>query len=126
MSKLNAGIALAVIAAVGLVAGVARADDSLKVVIPQKGNWDTSIVDFGIKQGFFKAEGLDVEEIFSQGGANTEQAVISGSADFAMATGTLGIISAYVKGAPIRIISAEAMPAISFAGLPARNACMVA
>ena len=108
MSKLNPGIVLAVIAAVGLVAGVARADDNLKVVIPQKGNWDTSIVDFGIKQGFFKAEGLDVEEIFSQGGANTEQAVISGSVDFAMATGTLGIISAYVKGAPIRIISAEA------------------
>ena len=81
--------------------------ESLKVVIPQKGLWDTSIVDFGVKQGLFKKQGLDIEEIFSQGGANTEQAVISGSADFAMATGTLGIISAYVKGAPIRIISAE-------------------
>jgi NitT/TauT family transport system substrate-binding protein len=81
--------------------------ESFKVVIPQKGLWDTSIVDFGVKQGLFKKQGLDIEEIFSEGGANTEQAVISGSADFAMATGTLGIVSAYVKGAPIRIISAE-------------------
>ena len=97
--------ALALVAAAAWIPGAAA--QSLKVVIPQKGNWDTSIVDFGIKQGFFKEQGLDVEEIFSQGGASTEQAVISGSADFAMATGTLGIISAYVKGAPIRIIAAE-------------------
>jgi NitT/TauT family transport system substrate-binding protein len=98
--------ALALVAAAAWIPGADA--QSLKVVIPQKGNWDTSIVDFGIKQGFFKEQGLDVEEIFTQGGASTEQAVISGSADFAMATGTLGIISAYVKGAPIRIISAEA------------------
>jgi len=71
--------------------------ETLKVVIPQKGLWDTSMVDFGVKQGFFKAEGLDIQTIYSQGGANTEQAVISGSADMAMATGFLGIISAYVK-----------------------------
>jgi NitT/TauT family transport system substrate-binding protein len=81
--------------------------ENIKVVIPQKGNWDTSIADFGVKQGFFKEVGLDVDEVFTEGGASNEQAVISGSADFAMSTGTLGIISAYVKGAPVRIISAE-------------------
>ena len=96
---LAAGAALA-------LAGSAQAE-TLKVVIPQKGLWDTSMVDFGVKQGFFKAEGLDIQTIYSQGGANTEQAVISGSADMAMATGFLGIISAYVKGAPVRVISAE-------------------
>jgi len=97
--------ALALVAASAFTPGASA--QSFKVVIPQKGAFDTSLVDFGVRQGFFKEQGLDIEEIFSQGGANTEQAVISGSADFAMATGTLGIISAYVKGAPIRVISAE-------------------
>ncbi|HXP30617.1 MAG TPA: ABC transporter substrate-binding protein [Stellaceae bacterium] len=95
------GVALA-----AAVTGAAQAE-SLKVVIPQKGLWDVSMVDFGVKEGIFKAEGLDIEQIYSEGGANNEQAVISGSADMAIGTGTLGIISAYVKGAPIRIISAE-------------------
>jgi NitT/TauT family transport system substrate-binding protein len=79
----------------------------LKVAIAQKGNWDTSIVDFGVRQGFFKAEGLDIEPTYTEGGANNEQAVISGSTDLAVGTGLLGIISAYVKDAPVRVIAAE-------------------
>ncbi len=97
--------ALALVAAAAWTQGAGA--QTLKVVIPQKGAFDTSIVDFGVRQGFFKEQGLDIDEVFSQGGANNEQAVISGSADFSMATGTLGIISLYVKGAPIRIIGAE-------------------
>jgi NitT/TauT family transport system substrate-binding protein len=81
--------------------------ETLKVAIAQKGNWDTSIVDFGVRQGFFKAEGLDIEPTYTEGGANNEQAVISGSTDLAVGTGLLGIISAYVKDAPVRVIAAE-------------------
>lgn len=81
--------------------------ETLKVAVPQKGNWDTSIVLFGIKQGFFKAEGLDLDVIYTQGGAPTMQAVISGSVDIGMATGLLGVVGAYAKGAPVRVISAE-------------------
>lgn len=81
--------------------------ETLKVAIAQKGNWDTSIVDFGVRQGFFKAEGLDIEPTYTEGGANNEQAVISGSTDLALGTGLLGIISAYVKDAPVRVIAAE-------------------
>lgn len=83
------------------------AADTITVIIPQKGNFDTSIVDWGLKLGYFTEVGLDVEPTYSEGGANTEQAVISGSGNIAVATGTLGIISAYVKGAPVRIIGAE-------------------
>jgi NitT/TauT family transport system substrate-binding protein len=81
--------------------------ETLKVAIAQKGNWDTSIVDFGVRQGFFKAEGLEIEPTYTEGGANNEQAVISGSTDLALGTGLLGIISAYVKEAPVRVIAAE-------------------
>jgi len=81
--------------------------ETFKIAIPQKGDWDSMMAEYGVEQGFFKAEGLDVDVTYTDGGATTEQAVISGSVDLAMSTGILGIISAYTKGAPIRIISAE-------------------
>lgn len=100
---------LAIAAAILLTAAAAplKAAETITVVIPQKGNFDTSIVDWGVKLGYFKEVGLDVEPTYSEGGANTEQAVISGSGNIAVATGTLGIVSAFVKGAPVRIIGAE-------------------
>ena len=99
---------VAVLLAAALTASPAFAAETVKVAIPQRGAWDTSFTELGIGQGFFKAEGLDVEVTYTQGGATNEQAVISGSVDIAIATGFLGILAAYVKGAPIRIVSPEA------------------
>ena len=84
----------------------ARAE-TLKVAIPQRGVWDTGFVDFAVRAGFFQAEGLDVEPIYSQGGAQAIQAVLSGSMDITMGTGLLGTVGAFSKGAPIRVLSAE-------------------
>jgi NitT/TauT family transport system substrate-binding protein len=81
--------------------------ETIKLAVPQKGAWDTSIAEWGSKQGFFKEQGIDLDIIWTEGGATTEQAVVSGSVDMAVATGTLGIVSAYVKGLPVRIVSAE-------------------
>ena len=100
--KRIAAIAVAALA----LAGAARAE-TVKMALPQKGNWDSEVAEWGSKQGFFKAEGIDLAITYTAGGATTEQAVISGSVDVAVATGLLGIISAYVKGAPVRVISAE-------------------
>src|SRR5580704_159849 len=79
--------------------------ETLKFAIGQKGAWTTSMVDYGTRQGFFKAEGIDTEIFWTEGGAPTVQAVLSGSADVAIDTGILGVIGAYSKGAPLRIIS---------------------
>ena len=87
-----------------LLAPAARGE-TLKIAIPQKGNWDTSITEFGVKAGLFKKEGLDLDLVYTQGGATTVQSVLSGSLDIGMQTGLLGIIGAYAKGAPARIIS---------------------
>src|SRR3712207_2081810 len=46
--------------------------------------------------------------LYTQGGGETQQAVISGSVDIGLAAGTLGVVGAYAKGAPVRIIGAEA------------------
>jgi NitT/TauT family transport system substrate-binding protein len=82
--------------------------ETLKLAIPQRGNWDTEIAEWGQRQGFFKEQGIDLAITYTEGGASNEQAVISGSVDIAVGTGILGIISAYVKGAGVRIIASEA------------------
>lgn len=97
-------LALALLPACG---AAASADDAMKVVTAQKGAWPTSMTDYGIRQGFFKAEGLDVSLFYTDGGAPTVQAIISGSSDVAIDTGILGILGAYTKGGPVRIISAN-------------------
>jgi NitT/TauT family transport system substrate-binding protein len=95
---------IALAAALAVVAAQANAD-TLKLAVPQRGSWGTSYTDLGIRQGFFKAAGLDIEITYTEGGASNEQAVISGSVDIAIETGFLGIIAAYTKGAPVRVIS---------------------
>ncbi|HEY8579213.1 MAG TPA: ABC transporter substrate-binding protein [Beijerinckiaceae bacterium] len=100
---------LARILTIGLaLAGVttaASAQTTLKVALPQKGNWDTGITEFGVKAGFFKEAGLDIDVLYTQGGAQTVQAVLAGSVDLAMQGGILGLVGAYVKNAPIRIVA---------------------
>ncbi len=93
-----------IVAALALVTTQARAE-TIKLAVPQRGSWGTSYTDLGVRQGFFKAAGLDIEITYTEGGASNEQAVISGSVDIAIETGFLGILAAYVKGAPVRVIS---------------------
>jgi NitT/TauT family transport system substrate-binding protein len=81
--------------------------EALKVAVPQRGFWDSSFVDFALKEGFFKEAGLEPEIFWTDGGAQTLTAALSGSVDIALSNGTLGVVGAYVKGAPIRIVSAQ-------------------
>ena len=85
-----------------------RAQDTLKIAAGQRGNWDTSVVEVGQRAGIFKKHGLVLEVLWTQGAGETQQAVISGSVDIGVATGIMGVLSAYSKGAPVRVISAEA------------------
>src|SRR5437588_9209645 len=92
----------------------ASADDQLKLTIGQRGKWDTSIAHLGSKAGIFKKHGMELEMIDTSGSGETLQPVISGSVDLGLAVGTLGAISAYAKGAPVRIIGAEATGAADY------------
>ncbi len=89
-----------------LLTGVAHSE-TVKLAVGQKGFWDTSIAVWGERAGFFKQEGLDLEILYTDGGAQTQQAVISGGVQVGIATGSLGVLAAAVKGAPVRIIEAE-------------------
>src|SRR3569623_2699576 len=88
--------------------GPARADDTVKLTIGQRGNWDTAIAELGTRAGIFKKHGVVLEMIYTSGSGETLQPVVSGSVDIGLAVGTLGAIGAFAKGAPVVIIGAEA------------------
>ena len=85
----------------------ALAQDKVKLAIGQRGNWDTSVSEIGQRAGIFKKHGLELEIVYTQGAGETQQAVISGSVDIGIAAGIMGVLSAYSKGAPVRVIGAE-------------------
>jgi NitT/TauT family transport system substrate-binding protein len=58
--------------------------------------------------GLFAKHGLELQVFYTSGGGETQQAVISGSADIGVSPGTLGVLGAFAKGAPVRIIAGEA------------------
>jgi NitT/TauT family transport system substrate-binding protein len=90
-----------------LLAVPAFAQDTLKLAIGQRGNWDTSVSEVGTRLGIFKKHDLVLELLYTQGGGETQQAVISGSVDIGVAAGVMGVMSAFSKGAPVRVIGAE-------------------
>jgi NitT/TauT family transport system substrate-binding protein len=90
-----------------LGASAASAEDTIKLAIGQRGNWDTSVSEVGQRAGIFKKHGLVLEMVYTQGAGETQQAVISGSVNIGIAAGVMGVLSAYSKGAPVRVIGAE-------------------
>ena len=96
------------------MAGEAAAQDALKVAIGQRGNWNAMICELGQRAGIFAKHGLKLEALYTSGGGETQQAVISGSVDVGTAVGTLGALGAFSKGAPIRIIGAETTGAADY------------
>jgi len=48
----------------------------LKLAVGQRGNWDTSVAEVGQRLGVFKKHGLNLEILYTQGGGETQQAVI--------------------------------------------------
>lgn len=101
------GLALAAFGLAASMALPAAAQDKLKLAIGQRGNWDTSVSEVGTRLGIFKKHGLELEMLYTQGGGETQQAVLSNSVDIGVAVGIMGALGAYSKGAPIRIIGAE-------------------
>jgi NitT/TauT family transport system substrate-binding protein len=83
----------------------ALAEDTLKLAIGQRGNWENAAPELGQKAGFFKKRGLNLELLYTQGAGETLQAVISNSVDIGVGVGTAGVLGAFAKGAPVRAIA---------------------
>src|SRR5918993_2668863 len=110
MPKLNQLSALAAVFCLGLAfAGPVGAQEVLKLAVGQRGNWDTSVPELGKRAGIFKKHGVELDILYTQGGGETQQAVISGSVDIGIAAGIMGVLGAFSKGAPVRIIASQAI-----------------
>ena len=82
-----------------------QAADKVRLVISTRGGWELFAPEEAQHKGYFKDEGLDVTVIYGEGGTASVQAVASGTADVIIGTGTMGVMSANAKGAPIKIIA---------------------
>jgi NitT/TauT family transport system substrate-binding protein len=114
MKRLATLLAIAATAGLVIFPPRANADDLLKLTIGQRGNWDTSIAHLGTKAGIFKKNGITLDMVYTSGSGETLQPVIGGAVDLGLAVGTLGAIAAYAKGAPVRIIGAQATGAADY------------
>lgn len=90
--------------AAALSALPALAQDKLKLAIGGRGAWENSASEIARTHGLFKKHNLDVEILWTEGTGETMQATIAGAVDIAVAVGTNGVLAAYAKGAPVRII----------------------
>ena len=91
-------------AALLLAASTAHAQDTLKIAIGQINNWENQAPTLGEDAGIFKKHNLKIEAFGTQGAGETIQAVISGSADLGAGVGVAGVMRAFAKGAPVRVL----------------------
>ena len=82
----------------------AGAGDDLKIAVGGRGIGETFVTEVGYKAGLFKRHDLALDIFYTDGGGETQQAVISNSAQVGVASGFLGAIGVFAKGAPVRII----------------------
>lgn len=101
--KSMAGAALALC----LASGYAVAQHKMKIAAPHPTIMPSTFTVLAKEMGFFSREKLDVEVLWTAGGADAQQATINGSVDLAVQTGLSGILSAIQRGAPIAIVGAD-------------------
>jgi NitT/TauT family transport system substrate-binding protein len=103
MRAFRTGFGLAVFLSFALGAS-ASAQDTLKIAIGQINNWENQAPTLGEDVGIFKKHNLKIEAFGTQGAGETIQAVISGSADLGAGVGVAGVMRAFSKGAPVRVL----------------------
>ena len=93
--------------AVWLAGSTAAAGEDVKISVTQRGLWDTAISELGHRAGIMKKHGLNLDILYTSGGAESQQALLAGSVELACGGGIEGAIGAFAKGAPLRIIGSE-------------------
>ena len=105
--------ALFALIVLSLCPALAHAEDKLTLALGQRGNWDTAIAELGQNAGIFKKHGLTLEILWTQGAGESQQALLAGSADIGL-LGTQSAFAIFAKGAPLRIVAAEATGAADY------------
>ena len=106
MSKILKSLVIAA-AGTAVLAAPAIAADKVRLVNSTKVVFETEHPYTALEEGIFKKHNLDVSVIHGSGGAASLQAVLTGSQDIVWGNGVLGVLSAYAKGAPVRILGSN-------------------
>jgi ABC-type nitrate/sulfonate/bicarbonate transport system substrate-binding protein len=86
----------------------AAARTRIIIVVPHRVLFTVALpVYIAQEKGFYRENNIDVDAVFTRGGGENVQAVVSGDAQIGLGTGTLAVISAFVKKAPLKIAGAE-------------------
>jgi NitT/TauT family transport system substrate-binding protein len=96
--------ALAIIVALCAFTAPVRAEDVIKVAASDYGSFPNIFPELGNRTGIFAKHGLRADILYTQGGGETLQAVLSGGVDVGMGVGSYAAFSSIVKGAPLRVI----------------------
>jgi NitT/TauT family transport system substrate-binding protein len=101
--------------------GAARADDTIKLAVGARGNWETAAAELGQVAGFFKKRGVALDILYTQGSGETQQVVISGSVGIGVGLGTTAVMAAFTKGAPLVAVGNASTGSSEFWYVPAAS-----
>jgi NitT/TauT family transport system substrate-binding protein len=99
--------AVAACSLIFVASGEARAEDVLKLAVPNRAAWESAAPELGQQAGIFKKHGIVLEIRYADGSNDAEAAVISGAADVALGVEAMAALRAYSRGTPVRIIGAN-------------------
>jgi len=84
-----------------------HAQSKLTVAVGGRGIGESCLTEIGKNAGMFARHGLDLDLVYTDGGGETQQAVVSNSAQIGVTSGMLGAMSLFAKGAPVRVIGSS-------------------
>lgn len=99
----KATVTAALAAAITVTA--AQAADRVRIIDSQRMAWAHMMIHNAETESYFKKANLDPVITFGTGGADTLQAIVTGSADIAVGVGVLSVVGALAKGAPVTIVA---------------------
>jgi ABC-type nitrate/sulfonate/bicarbonate transport system substrate-binding protein len=100
-------------------AGVAHANDHVRVGKAQGSAWTFLPLNIGVEQGLFAKQGLDIKSVDLAGDAKVQQALAAGSIDFGLGSGPGMAFS--IKGSPGIAVAAFAGPPRSISAIVLHN-----
>jgi ABC-type nitrate/sulfonate/bicarbonate transport system substrate-binding protein len=113
MRRVLRGALCGAAAALLAMAGVSRADDSLRVAKGASRAYSFMLLDVGLAAGIFKKHNLNIEESSIDGAARLHQAMVANSIDIALGAGT--DIAFIAKGSPEKGVGVMATDPLNMA-----------
>ena len=115
-------LALASLQSMVSAAEAAAARTRVVLVVPHRVFFTVAVpVYIAQEKGFYREGNIDIDAVFTKGGGENVQAVVSGDAQIGLSTGFFAVLSAFAKGAPIKVAAAEITGMDSFWYAPANS-----